>query len=96
MRAQYSQTNHDKKVRKLAEYYHRKGYNVQADISGWSMPEVINSYRPDLIITGNFITLVIEVETRDSVNSARDIAQRNAFKSWASRSSQRQFERFVV
>jgi hypothetical protein len=96
VRTPQSQTKHDRKVMSLAREYYRKGYEVWADVPGWSLPQSIGGYRPDIIAVKNGHTTVVEVETHDSVNSTRDIAQQRAFRSWAARKSTRHYRRVVV
>jgi len=96
VRTPQSQTKHDIEVASLAEEYYAKGYKVWADVPGWPMPKSIGGYRPDIIAIKSGHTTVVEVETHDSVNSPRDIAQQKAFKSWATRKSTRHYRRVVV
>ena len=95
-RTKTSQTKHDKEVRAQARHFSQKGAKVYADVSGFPRPQTINGHRPDVIAIGDDITLVIEVETEDSVDSSRDIEQQRAFESWARMSCKRDFERIVV
>jgi len=69
---------------------------VWADIKGWPQPGTIGGYRPDVLAYTSRNYTVIEVETTDSVNIARDIAQQRAFKAWASKKSTRHYRRIVV
>jgi hypothetical protein len=97
MRPWWSQSNHDRNVEMLAYDYYNRGYEVWADqLSGWSKPSSIGGYKPDIIARRNGHVTVVEVETQDSVNSTRDLAQQAAFSSWASRSPYRHFRRVVV
>ena len=90
------QTVHDKKVKQLAENFEKKGYDVKADIPNYKQPSTIGGYRPDVIaVKGNSKT-VIEVETPDSVNTARDRGQQQAFKKWASSSKSKHFKKVVT
>lgn len=91
-----SQSKHDAKVSAEARTYDSNGYDVWADVSGWPQPEIINGYRPDVIAEKGRHTSVIEVETPDSVDSARDLAQQKAFREWADRSEYRHFRRVVT
>jgi hypothetical protein len=95
-RAPQSQGKHDRKVASEARNYYNKGYDVWSDIADWPKPQTIGGYRPDVIAYSNGHTTVVEVETVDSVNSSRDLAQQRAFKSWAARKSTRHFKRIVT
>ena len=96
VRTRTSQSRHDRQVQIEANRYSRNGFKVWADIKGWPQPDTIGGYRPDVIAYNNGNYTVIEVETTDSVNIARDIAQQRAFKAWASRKSTRHYRRIVV
>jgi len=96
VRSRAFQTRHDRQVQIEANRYSRSGYEVWADIPSWSQPDTIGGYRPDVIAVKDSNVTVIEVETEDSVNSARDIAQQQAFRAWTSRKSTRHFRRIVV
>ena len=95
-RTHTSQTTHDARVRVEAQSYKSNGYDVWADILNWSQPRIINSYRPDVIAEKGAYTSVVEVETPDSVETARDVAQQKAFREWAARSEYRHFRRVVT
>lgn len=91
-----SQSKHDVRVTIEARGYDSSGYDVWADVSGWPQPEIINGYRPDIIAKKGMYTSIVEVETPDSVDSTRDLAQRRAFREWADRSEYRHFRRVVT
>ena len=95
-RTTFTQSRHDAKVRSEATSYYTSGYTVWADISGWPQPSIINGYRPDVIAVKGLYTSVIEVETSDSLNCARDLAQQRAFRIWANRGLNRHFRRVVT
>ena len=91
-----SQSKHDGRVRRLAEKLERQGYDVQADVSGFPQPDTIGGYRPDVVAKKPGERKVIEVETRDSVGSARDEGQRKAFREAAERSKKTTFRREIA
>jgi len=95
-RSTASQSKHDARVRIEAQNYLSKGYEVQADIPNWPKPEVINGYRPDVIAKKGRYISIVEVETPDSVDTPRDLAQQKAFKEWADRSEARHFRRVIA
>ena len=76
-------TKHNKAVEKSAEYYKKNGYQVKADISGYKRPEIINKRRPDVIASKKNKTVIVEVETPDTM--VKDKKQREAFKEHADR-----------
>ena len=96
-RRKTNQTKHNREVEKLARSYQQRGYDVEADISGYPRPKAIGGSRPDLIAKKNGHETVVEVETGDSIDLARDRKQRQAFKRWRSRKkSSRHFVRKVT
>jgi hypothetical protein len=95
-RSKRSQSKHDTRVRRIAEKLERQGYDVQADVSGFPQPATIGGYQPDVIAKKPGERKVIEVETPDSVASARDQAQRQAFREAADRSKKTTFRREIA
>ena len=53
-------------------------------------------YRPDIVATNGKQKRIIEVETPDSVNSARDVKQQEAFRNAANRSDNATFRRTIT
>lgn len=90
------QSKHDAKVRRVAQDLQRKGYNVEADVSGFGRPDTINGYRPDVVAKKGRDRIIVEVETKDSVNTTRDQAQQQAFKAVADRTKHTTFKREVT
>ena len=95
-RSKTSQSKHDTQVRRIAKDLKNKGYDVKADVKGFAQPKTVGGYRPDVIATKGKQRKIIEVETTESVASARDRAQQSAFRSAASRSKNTTFRRDVV
>ena len=95
-RQKKTQSKHDVEVRRLANQYKKQGYEVQADVSGFSKPETFGGYRPDVIAKNDRERKIIEVETIDSVGSTRDLKQQRAFKQVANRSKKTSFSRKIV
>lgn len=95
-RSQQSRSKHDAQVRRIAKAFEKKGYDVKADVSGYSKPKHIGGYRPDVVATKGKQRKIVEVETAESAGSARDRAQAKAFREVASRSKNTTFRRTVV
>jgi len=95
-RSKNSQSKHDAEVRKIAKSYKKKGYKVTADLKGFKKPDTIGGYKPDVVAKKGKEKKIFEVETRDTVNSARDLNQKNAFKKAANRGQNTTFTRKVV
>lgn len=75
------ETKHNKAVKASAEYYEKNGYKVKADISEFKRPEIVNKRRPDVIACKKKKTIIVEVETPDTL--VKDKKQRKAFKDYA-------------
>jgi Holliday junction resolvase len=94
-RSKQSQSKHDTKVRQIAKEMEQKGFKVQADISGYKRPKTIGGYRPDVMAVKGSDIKIIEVETPDSLKSARDIGQQKAFRQAAKQSQNTAFRKIV-
>ncbi len=95
-RSMTSQTKHDRAVRRIARDLKAKGYEVKADVNGFSQPKTFGGYKPDVVATKGKYRKIIEVETTESVSSARDLAQQSAFRRVANRSKNTVFRRDIV
>ena len=95
-RSNRSQTRHDAEVRRTARGLERRGYAVEADVRGFPQPDTIGGYRPDVVAKKGRERKIIEVETTDSVGSARDQKQQQAFRQAAKRSEDTKFIRKVT
>jgi len=91
-----SQSAHDKKVREEANKLKGQGFDVSADISGFTQPKTLGGYRPDVIATKGNQRKIIEVETPDSKNNARDLKQQKAFRNAANQSKNTTFRRSIT
>lgn len=78
-RSPASQTKHNHAIRAEAKSYERRGYDVQADVSGYPKPPTVGGYRPDLMVKKGGQRTIVEVETEDSLNTAHAAAQNGAF-----------------
>lgn len=95
-RSKRSRSKHDAKVREIAKKLEKQGFGVQADIPGYPTPDTIGGYRPDIVGTKGKERKIHEVETPDSLNSARDQKQQQAFKQSANRRKNTTFKRTVT
>ena len=95
-RSKTSQSKHNTTVKKLAKQYQQKGYKVKADIEGWGKPDTIKGYRPDIIAEKGSHKTVVEVETKDSVDSKRDQQQQKSFKDWSREGERKHYKRVVT
>ena len=95
-RTKRSQSKHDAEVKRIAIEFEKKGYDVKADIQGYSRPETIGGYRPDVFAQKGKKRKIVEVETSESVKCARDVAQQQAFRNAANRSNNTTFKRTIV
>lgn len=95
-RSRRSQAEHDREVRAQARRLEEKGYEVEADVRGFPKPGTFGGFRPDIVARKGQERKIVEVETPDSVDSARDIGQQRAFRGVASRSKNTTFRRIVA
>lgn len=95
-RSRKSQTKHDAKVLSIARKLERQGFDVKADIRGYEQPDIIRGFRPDVVGTKGRQRKIHEVETRDSVDSARDQKQQRAFRQAADQSKNSTFKRTIT
>jgi len=79
-RSKTSQSKHDTAVRRIAKDLKVKGYEVRADVQGFAQPGTLGGYRPDVVAIKGTHRKIIEVETSESVDSARDRGQQSAFR----------------
>ena len=95
-RTKKGQEEHDREVRKLAKEYEKKDYDVQADVHGWEKPDTIRGVRPDLLVSKKGHKTAVEVETPDSVDTARNLEQKRALKNWSKVAPQKHFKRIIT
>jgi len=95
-RSKRGQAEHDREVRKVANEYLEKGYKVLADLPNWEQPDTIKGVRPDLSVKKKGHETLIEIETPESLESARDEKQKKAFKQWSERSEHKHFRRIIT
>ena len=95
-RSKQSQSKHDAEVRKTARRLERQGYDVQADVAGFRQPDTLGGYRPDVVARKGRQRKIVEVETPESVDSARDRGQQRAFREASKRSKNTTFSRKVT
>lgn len=95
-RSKRSQSQHDRKVRQIARDFEKNGFDVKADVQGFSRPDTIGGYRPDVVATKGRERKIVEVETTESKDSTRDRNQKKAFRKAANRSKYTTFTRRIV
>jgi len=95
-RSKKGQAEHDRQVRQVANKYLKKGYKVLADFPGWEQPDTIKGVRPDLRVRKKGHETLIEIETPESVETARDEKQKKAFKQWSEKSQHMHFRRIIT
>jgi Holliday junction resolvase len=73
-----NQVSHDQCIQRLAKKLSLEGWAIEAHVKGWPKPPYINEYIPDIRARKNNNTLIIEVETDDTLYL--DVAQHRAFQ----------------
>lgn len=64
----------DRKVQELAREYRRRGFEVQIEPSKHGLPASFGSYVPDLVAHRGDEHVVIEVKSRDTLSSSKQLA----------------------
>ena len=95
-RTKKSQSKHDAKVEEIAKEFKAKGYDVEADIPGYPKPGTVGGVRPDVVARKGTERKIVEVETPESKDSARDRKQQREFRAAAKRSKNTTFRRVIV
>ena len=95
-RSRGSQSKHDKAVKKRARQLKRQGFDVKADLKNWDPPGTTGGVRPDIDAHKGGKRVIVEVETKESVNDARAQRQERAFRAAANRSKDGKFEKIVT
>jgi hypothetical protein len=95
-RSSKAQSQHDAEVKQTAKDLQDKGYKVAADVKGFPRPKTIGGVRPDVVAEKGNERKIIEVETPESADSARDQRQQRAFRAAANRSKKTTFTRKVT
>lgn len=95
-RSKKSQSDHNNTVKKLSKQYRQKGYEVKADVEGWKKPGTIKGVRPDIIAEKSGYKTVVEIETKESVHSKRDLQQQKTFRDWSKNSNKKHYKRIVT
>lgn len=85
-----NKNNHDSTVIALANKLENEGYEVMADVEGFSKPYTIRGYIPDILAMKGAKVKIIEVETHGSYR--KDINQRKVLKRFASLDKNMSFE----
>lgn len=97
MRTKEGQKRHDEGVSCYTSQLGELGWRlIYADLPGHAKPPQIGAYIPDLYAKTGLKEIVIEIETRDSINTAHAIFQKNTFERWAKQSPNREFLVFEV
>jgi len=93
-RSKRQQNKHDNEVSRLAKYYQQQDFQVNADIEGFNQPTTINGRRPDIIAKKKGKTVIVEVETIDSLK--KDQNQRQVFKRYTEKHKNTRFWTKIV
>ncbi len=93
-RTKAGQKKHDESVKRSADAYKQRGYDVRADIPGEKKPKNIGGYIPDIIAKKGKKETVVEIETRKTATT--DKKQQQAFKNYADKKSGRKFTKKII
>jgi hypothetical protein len=93
-RTKKGQKKHDESVFRSATWYKNKGFKTSADLPGWEKPKSIGGFVPDLIAKKGKKEIILEVETKDTVDLDKD--QQKVFKDYSNRGKGRIFRKKTV
>lgn len=93
-RSKRQQNKHDNEIKRLAKYYQGQGYKIDADIKDFDKPNTIYGRRPDIIAKKKGKTVIVEVETIDSLK--KDQNQRQVFKRYTEKHKNTRFWTKIV
>ena len=88
-RTKRNQTCHDESVRRRAIGLEANGWGVNADISGYSRPNILNGSIPDIDATKGKKRRIIEVETPDT--RFTDLEQHRNLRKFAKENKKTEF-----
>ena len=80
LRPPHAQERHDRMVEILAREYAKKGYRVCAELPGFPPPEPVEGAAPDIRAERDGETVVIEVETRETLFGSEYETEHKAFR----------------
>lgn len=102
-RQQDGQSKHNKEVLRLAKMFAAEEFtSVRADkVLGYHQPRLIDGLRPDIEAgrvnaKGEWETVIVEVETYDTVNSTHAQIQKTTFENYAAEYENVEFRLYVV
>ena len=95
-RTKKGQAVHDKNVLREANKLKRQGFDVEADLPGFDKPSTLGGFTPDVVARKGKQRKIVEVETPESVDSARDKKQQQAFRQASKRSENTTFRRVIT
>jgi len=95
-RTRTSQLKHDRKVSELALNLLGKGYQVWAEVPEFPNPPTVLGYTPDIKARKLSQEIIIEVETLDSLDTARAQKQHDAFISATREKQNLQYRREII
>ena len=84
-----NQSKHDQMVKREIKKYEQNGWNVLADLSGYSKPPLIGRKRPDIKAVKRGTTHLVEIETKRSM--VTDKSQHSTFRRHASQKPKTRF-----
>jgi hypothetical protein len=80
----------------VATEYVRKGYKVAAEIPGFDAPEPVEGLVPDICAERDGRTVVIEVETRETLFGAEYLSEHKTFRKWKEQAPRNREYKMVI
>jgi hypothetical protein len=81
-RAAHVQRRHDRMVELQAIQHRAEGYAVAAELPGWPAPAAVEGAVPDVLAQKDGRSVLIEVETEDTLPGKEYLAEHKAFRKW--------------
>jgi hypothetical protein len=95
-RAPQAQARHDRMVALQAAKYRADGYAVAAALDGWPAPAAVDGQTPDVVAERAGRTIIVEVETEDSLRSKEYAAEHKAFRKWKEQDAKAREYKMVI
>jgi hypothetical protein len=95
-RSAHVQARHDRMVEIQATTYRAEGYSVRAELPGWPAPPAVEGNVPDVYAERDGRTVVVEVETEDTLPGKEYAAEHKAFRKWKEQDSKARDYRMVI
>ena len=95
-RPEHVQRRHDRMVEIQAITYKAEGYSVRAELPGWPAPPAVEGSVPDVYAERDGRTVLVEVETEDTLAGKEYAAEHKTFRKWKEQDPKARDYRMVI